>query len=80
MKVDLYHHINCLSFTLSCIPNLLANSQILKEISKAERILAGLRFETAFLGEGVLLVFSLGMGVFEFSENVQLDKGKEYRV
>lgn len=76
MKVDFYNHIICPSFTLSRIPNLLANSQTLKEISKAERILEGLRFGTAFLGEGVLFVFSLGVGIFEFYENVQLDKGR----
>lgn len=43
MKADLHHHIICSSVTLSHILSLLAKSQTLKEISKAERILMGLR-------------------------------------
>lgn len=80
MKVDLHNHIICSSLTLSRIPNLPAKSQTLKEISKAERMLVGLRFGTAFWGEEVLLVFRLGMGIFWFYEDLQMDKGKERAV
>lgn len=74
MKADLHNHIICSSVTLSHILSLPAKSQTFKDISKAERILEGLR-SGFFGGEGSCSVFVWAWGFSEF-ENLQMDKEK----